>query len=205
MVKLFVDNCEFKDCSNLPITKGLCTGHYQQRLKGKELKPLQVRGGAICSFGTCVGRARSKGLCDGHGKQRRRGQELRPLQRKADKPTPSHAPPAMSKCAVSDCLKHSVRNGAVCNTHGHRAKKYGLTIAQFLALPKACQVCGSTHRLHIDHDHSCCDFPGSCGQCVRGVLCHRCNMALGACQDDRSVITGLLNYLEKQNKVLIRT
>lgn len=81
----------------------------------------------------------------------------------------------------------------------HRAWNYGLTEIQVMALlGEGCGVCGSKERLHIDHDHTCCPeghSPRSCGRCVRGVLCHHCNTALGLLKEDPERITALLRYL----------
>jgi hypothetical protein len=35
------------------------------------------------------------------------------------------------------------------------------------------------NRLAIDHNHQCCPKSGSCGKCLRGILCRRCNLRLG--------------------------
>lgn len=52
-------------------------------------------------------------------------------------------------------------------------------------------------KLAVDHDHSCCPGPISCGQCVRGLLCAPCNRnVLGHLRDDPEALRRLAGYLE---------
>jgi hypothetical protein len=51
-------------------------------------------------------------------------------------------------------------------------------------------------RFDVDHDHGCCPGEKSCGKCVRGLLCRRCNHALGLLHDDVKRVRGLADYLE---------
>ena len=81
-----------------------------------------------------------------------------------------------------------------------RAWNYGLTIEQVkVMLDAGCAVCGSKDNLHIDHDHSCCPSgasPRSCGKCVRGALCHSCNVAMGILEESPERIQALLDHVQ---------
>jgi hypothetical protein len=83
-----------------------------------------------------------------------------------------------------------------------RAWNYGVSIEKIKELlAGGCDVCGSADRLHIDHDHDCCPTgasPRSCGKCVRGVLCHSCNTALGLLQESPDRIEALLKHVQSR-------
>ena len=44
-------------------------------------------------------------------------------------------------------------------------------------------------RFHVDHDHET--------GVVRGLLCHRCNMAIGLMRDSATTVETILHYLKK--------
>lgn len=65
-----------------------------------------------------------------------------------------------------------------------------------------CAICGTSETgkhavFHIDHDHRCCDRNGSCGECVRGLLCNNCNGALGLFKDDPDILRRAIEYLTR--------
>ena len=81
---------------------------------------------------------------------------------------------------------------------------YGLTVAdveKYLERQNGCAVChrsepGTSRWWHVDHDHSCCpESARSCGQCVRGILCHRCNLMLGQARDSVETLRSAIDYL----------
>lgn len=50
----------------------------------------------------------------------------------------------------------------------------------------ACAICGEKNKkLCVDHNHECCPSGGSCGRCVRGLLCFACNAALGKLENPK--------------------
>lgn len=68
-----------------------------------------------------------------------------------------------------------------------------------------CYLCGvdfgdalkRQRGIHVDHDHSCCPEARTCGQCVRGLACHRCNQGIGGFHDDPERMRRAADALER--------
>lgn len=77
----------------------------------------------------------------------------------------------------------------------------------FAAQKGVCAVCfrpemtvqknGVIQRLSVDHDHRCCPGKQSCGKCFRGLLCNRCNVALGLLGEDITRMEAMVTYVRK--------
>lgn len=89
-------------------------------------------------------------------------------------------------------------------------RKFNLTPEEYDAMLAAqggvCAACGQAEEtapggrvnsLSIDHDHICCPGQRSCGKCIRGLLCNRCNRALGLLRDSEATIESLLAYARR--------
>jgi hypothetical protein len=83
---------------------------------------------------------------------------------------------------------------------------YGLTPSEYIKMSKnGCNICGdkgTVQTLNIDHDHKCCAGKRSCGECVRGVLCSRCNTVLA--YFDKASIRDNHPYLDRINTYVAR-
>jgi hypothetical protein len=86
----------------------------------------------------------------------------------------------------------------------YNLRKLGMTPERYFQMEKkqsyVCKICGETDnkRLSVDHDHSCCNSYPNCGNCVRGLLCSRCNRTLGIVNDDTNLLNKMINYLKNQ-------
>jgi len=88
--------------------------------------------------------------------------------------------------------------------------RYGLTSEKYFKMLKdqdeRCAICKKDNpqtswgSWHIDHDHNCCGKGRSCGKCVRGLLCHKCNSGLGNFNDDPSIMTAAIRYVAESKE-----
>lgn len=79
-----------------------------------------------------------------------------------------------------------------------RLRTAGLDPEWYDRQEKKCGICSSEHprgrgRWHIDHCHSCCEK--GCAACVRGLLCHHCNVGLGNFKDNPTFLLSAINWL----------
>lgn len=88
---------------------------------------------------------------------------------------------------------------------------YNITLDDYERIAAAqgnvCIVCkkpqeqGRVKRLHVDHDHKHCPGRKSCGKCIRGLTCRRCNLVLGEVKDDIKLLKAMINYLRSKKRV----
>jgi hypothetical protein len=83
-------------------------------------------------------------------------------------------------------------------------KQYGITTDQYHAMLAAqgglCAICDKPQnqlkrRMNVDHDHACCPGFGSCGKCIRGLLCSSCNTLLGRIESNLNRIKLIFEYI----------
>lgn len=97
-----------------------------------------------------------------------------------------------------DCDKERGKKYYQKAGEGKKAKRierdYGVTYQEYLDMIDTqngeCKICGSKDRLCIDHDH----LSGT----IRGLLCGRCNTALGFFDDSIAKLKYAIKYLESK-------
>ena len=79
-------------------------------------------------------------------------------------------------------------------------KRYGLTPKDYQKLLRSqdstCAVCDAKYHIKSKKQNLAVDHCHTTGK-VRGLLCNRCNYALGLVEDDRGLLLNLINYLNR--------
>lgn len=97
--------------------------------------------------------------------------------------------------AAANRAKQILRDAQKTNASRHKLTEE--QVARMVAkYDGKCWACKENAATSIDHDHSCCSGVYSCGNCVRGLLCHWCNTALGLMKDDVTRLNRLIKYLD---------
>lgn len=118
---------------------------------------------------------------------------------------PHNAGPKPRWCAEHKRERNLMRSRAWAKAHPKRSRamKYGLSVDDYedLLAQGRCAACGSISPgwaggWHIDHDHSCCDRIGSCGKCVRDILCQQCNLLAGHLEKQAARVEAVTRYLK---------
>lgn len=105
---------------------------------------------------------------------------------------------------------HRIRKKSTkASAHSNRMwKDFKLAPGEYDALYQAqggmCYTCGPwtgnrglSRKLSVDHDHSCCPKPPTCGKCTRGLICSRCNSLIGELGDSAGHILARLERLRE--------
>jgi hypothetical protein len=173
--------CEYEGCGRPMYCRGLCAAHYTQRSTGRDLGPLASESWTHLS---CFER-------NEYGEKRcRECNEWHPLDAYN---VNNNRPDGLSEYCRS------------CRTARRAQSVYGLSAEAYAGMlldqGGGCAICGrlksrgTQKSLSIDHDHACCPGPNSCGDCVRGLLCDDCNLAIGYLRDSAELGKRLALYL----------
>lgn len=149
---------------------------------------------AECTVSNCKkSRHNGQRLCSAHAARKRRGASMEA--------------PVISKwgdrvCTITGCPK-IIKTRLLCVNHARISSIYKLSAMQLDQIFRQgkCSICSKElvlGKFTIDHDHACCDREGSCGKCIRGLLCPLCNLGLGAFGDDVNKMKLAIDYLSKK-------
>lgn len=76
------------------------------------------------------------------------------------------------------------------------------------AIGHQCEICKdpiNEKTARVDHDHDCCpEATKSCGLCIRGLICHRCNVGLGYFRESADNLAMAIDYVMERAGGLAR-
>jgi hypothetical protein len=188
--------CVVKDCKNTNIVaKSLCSKHYHRQHRYNDVNFVKQNKDQfeICQIDKCKNKTVSRNLCSGHYARWKKNKEnfdkspLRKVLQYSEEDV----------CVIPRCQgKPHAKN--MCKQHYSHQNKHDINFFSILDMfEKGCETCGSFDNLSVDHDHSICSGKRVCEKCFRGILCMKCNVALGSVKDNKKTLKKMIQYLEK--------
>lgn len=150
----------------------------------------------LCKEIACQNQHYAKGLCNYHWNNTPERKEARRISDKKKYKANS--------TKIKERQKNNYANLTQFDKRRKNTSYKGISFEQYQTLLEKqnfqCAICKSpspgVKDWHIDHDHRCCPNRRSCGKCVRGLLCMKCNIGLGAFKDDPQSLTNAILYLQ---------
>ncbi len=155
--------CIVEGCGRPRESATLCTGHNNQKSRGRQLRALRPkRSSASLSIRDADGRKYCQD-CDSW------------LEVAMFRTTAQFSDGLDLRCRPCNALISRMRNYRISVAH------YRQMLAEQGGKCAICQKPPEPGRLLVvDHRHSCCpEKSKSCGECIRGLLCQTCNAAIG--------------------------
>lgn len=156
----------------------------------------------ICSKPGCGKKYLARGLCSSHYDKARRSGELQPLPPDPNRHSLTNVDREnkTADCAVCGpgapirVRERKGRGGVECISTQRIRGRDLISDRKYYSMVKAqegrCAICGSQpeEALHVDHCHDTL--------AVRGLLCRRCNFAIGFLGDSVQIALSVAAYLE---------
>src|SRR5437899_8270167 len=89
--------------------------------------------------------------------------------------------------------RDKVKNNALWSKYRLRQEDYDQMLQR---QSYKCSICSEVSPTEVDHNHSCCKGPKSCGKCVRSLLCKRCNILVGHLEINPILTQKALKYIQ---------
>jgi hypothetical protein len=161
------NKCQITECLSQSKTRGYCVKHYKAKRYSGEIS------GKQCTELNCSSNQNARGYCGVHYNQRKKNGEF-----------------GFKICRVNNCDQHQVSRG-YCQKHYAINKTHKIDPEEFESMLRSqngfCLICANSEKLVIDHCHST-------GK-IRGLLCNRCNVAIGLMDDDINKLQSAIIYL----------
>lgn len=191
-----IRTCSAEGCGRRATCKGYCGMHWARvRRYGDPSVLRRLPNGVTkpCTHEGCGNAAMARGLCQRHYDQ------WRTLHVPGRREMQDEARRRYATANPKDPKKVRLQ---VLRT------KWSLMEEAYVALLGAqgncCAICEACFdnplSASVDHDHDCCPYDGSCGACIRGLLCGNCNRALGMMGDDPARLRLAADYLERHKE-----
>lgn len=96
---------------------------------------------------------------------------------------------AVKKSTARTYTREQHQARALWSRYRMRPEQYTAMLVQQGGVCAICRLAPvpGGRALAVDHDHTCCPGPRTCGECVRELLCIRCNTFVAAFEDEDAV------------------